>query len=90
MIMGAVDRSEGRPGRFAPCTPTKDKSLEPLNLVGGQGGGEVRVGKDSLPPSLSTDQLMGSGDLSPAGSRGRAPGLLPTTLQREQLANRGR
>ena len=30
---------EGRPGGFAPCTPTKDKSLEPVNLVGGAGRG---------------------------------------------------
>jgi hypothetical protein len=66
---------KGRPGGFAPCTPTKDKTLEPLNLVGGKGGGHSNLPTHALAPSFSPDQVMGSGDLSPAGSRGRAPGL---------------
>ena len=40
----------------------------------------------SLPPSLYPDQVRGSGDLSPAGSRGRAPGLPSRRAARKSRA----
>ena len=64
-----------RPGAL-PLDPAKDKSLEPILSVDKEGGGS-RLGTASLPPSLSTDQVTGSGDLSPAGVQGAEPPGLP-------------
>ncbi len=78
---------EGRPGGFAPCTPTKDKSLEPLIKVGEQKGGNAQAETAAPLPSCSPDPVLGSGDLSPSGEarsrvtgfRGSAPGLASFT-----------
>jgi hypothetical protein len=65
--------SEGRPGGFAPCTPTKDKSLEPFNLVGGAGGG-LRVLSDVGGAHLLLPRPMNRG-LGTSPQRG--PGAEP-------------
>jgi len=66
---------EGRPGGSAPCTPAKDKSLEPVHLVGRTGGGlRVRSHIRVAPPLFSQPIEWGLGTSPQRGVQGgRAP-----------------